>query len=57
MKKIKIVILMMQTDNIKRTLQMIQPLVKSETSILANGARKDYIIEAGDWTHLKKRGK
>ncbi len=50
-------VLLVETDNMKRTLQMIQPLVKSETSILANGARKDYIIEAGDWTHLKKRGK
>ena len=57
MKKIKKMVLLVETDNMKRTLQMIQPLVKSETSILANGARKDYIIEAGDWTHLKKRGK
>ena len=57
MKKIKKMVLLVETDNCKRTMQMIGPLVKSETYILANGNIKDYVIEAGDWKHVKKRGK
>lgn len=57
MKKIKKVVLMIHTDNIKRTMQMIGPLVKSETYRLVNGIVKDYVVEAGDWKHIKKKGK
>ena len=62
-KKLKqktITILKIETDSLedkKRTLDMIVPLMSSETFELIEGTRKDYIVEAGTWIHLKKKGK